>query len=418
MAGPTPVSALIHAATMVTAGVYLMTRSAALLDGRLLVGPRRRRVGGRAHRPVRRHHRHRPERHQEGAGVLDDQPARLHVPRRRCRGLRRRRLPHGHARLLQGVAVPRVGIGDPRPARATGHAASWARCARRCPITAATFIVGWLAIAGVPPFAGFWSKDEILLFAFERSPLLWAVGLFTALLTAFYMSRQVFMVFFGDARWDEAATCMSPTTQRAPRSRRPTTPSPSRPRTASTATHASNPTSHRGRCCCRSSCWPSSPPSAGVLNLPFTHDTKILENWLHPVVEEFEAHIAAATATKVVLAVVATLGRARRHRRRLARVHPPAHPRRPHRARRARPRLVLRRVHHASSWADRASKASKPRPASTATVVDGAVNGTGALVQAGGRRLRPLQSGYVRNYAVGVALGAVVLVAVFLGQAR
>ena len=66
------------------------------------------------------------------------------------------------------------------------------------PITAVTFIVGWLAIAGVPPFAGFWSKDEILLFAYDKSPALWAVGLVTALLTAFYMSRQVFMVFFGE----------------------------------------------------------------------------------------------------------------------------------------------------------------------------------------------------------------------------
>ena len=68
------------------------------------------------------------------------------------------------------------------------------------PITAATFIVGWLAIAGVPPFAGFWSKDEILLFAWDKSPVLWFLGLVTALLTAFYMSRQVFMVFFGDER--------------------------------------------------------------------------------------------------------------------------------------------------------------------------------------------------------------------------
>ena len=62
------------------------------------------------------------------------------------------------------------------------------------PITAVTFIVGWLAIAGVPPFAGFWSKDEILLNACDKSPVLWVIGLVTALLTAYYMSRQVFMV--------------------------------------------------------------------------------------------------------------------------------------------------------------------------------------------------------------------------------
>src|SRR3546814_9211383 len=71
------------------------------------------------------------------------------------------------------------------------------------PITAATFIVGWLAIAGVPPFAGFWSKDEILLYAYDASPALWALGLLTALLTAFYMARQVFLVFFGEPRSEE-----------------------------------------------------------------------------------------------------------------------------------------------------------------------------------------------------------------------
>ena len=48
------------------------------------------------------------------------------------------------------------------------------------PITAATFIVGWLAIAGVPPFAGFWSKDEILAYAWQKSKVLWAIGLVTA----------------------------------------------------------------------------------------------------------------------------------------------------------------------------------------------------------------------------------------------
>ena len=73
------------------------------------------------------------------------------------------------------------------------------------PITAVTFIVGWLAIAGVPPFAGFWSKDEILLFSLAKSPALYVVGLVTALLTAYYMTRQVIMVFFGEARWEDHA---------------------------------------------------------------------------------------------------------------------------------------------------------------------------------------------------------------------
>ena len=75
------------------------------------------------------------------------------------------------------------------------------------PITAVTFIVGWLAIAGIFPFAGFFSKDEILLAEWAHGGNavwkgIWAVGLVTAVLTAFYMSRQVFMVFFGKAHWD------------------------------------------------------------------------------------------------------------------------------------------------------------------------------------------------------------------------
>src|SRR5207248_1021670 len=72
------------------------------------------------------------------------------------------------------------------------------------PITSACFIVGWLAISGVPPLSGFWSKDEILAAAWHKSWVLWLVGVLTALLTAFYMTRQVIMVFFGRARWDEA----------------------------------------------------------------------------------------------------------------------------------------------------------------------------------------------------------------------
>src|SRR4051794_21777059 len=73
------------------------------------------------------------------------------------------------------------------------------------PITAITFIIGWLAIAGIFPFAGFWSKDEILTFAFAKSPALYIIGLGTAILTAYYMTRQVIMVFFGESHWEDRA---------------------------------------------------------------------------------------------------------------------------------------------------------------------------------------------------------------------
>src|ERR1700694_939910 len=73
------------------------------------------------------------------------------------------------------------------------------------PITSATFIVGWLAIAGIPPFAGFWSKDDILSAAYHKSIILYAVGAFTAGLTAYYMPRQVALTFFGTGRFGQGA---------------------------------------------------------------------------------------------------------------------------------------------------------------------------------------------------------------------
>jgi NAD(P)H-quinone oxidoreductase subunit 5 len=68
------------------------------------------------------------------------------------------------------------------------------------PITATTFLIGCLAISGIPPFAGFWSKDEILGKAFAANPLLWIVGWLTAGITAFYMFRMYFMTFEGKFR--------------------------------------------------------------------------------------------------------------------------------------------------------------------------------------------------------------------------
>src|SRR5260370_8775529 len=68
------------------------------------------------------------------------------------------------------------------------------------PATARTFFIAALAIAGIPPLAGFFSKDEILGKTFERFPTLWMVGFLTAGMTAFYMFRLVNMAFFGKSR--------------------------------------------------------------------------------------------------------------------------------------------------------------------------------------------------------------------------
>ena len=65
------------------------------------------------------------------------------------------------------------------------------------PITYITFLIGVLAISGIPPFAGFFSKDEILASAFEHNKVIWALALFASLLTVFYMFRLLFLTFFG-----------------------------------------------------------------------------------------------------------------------------------------------------------------------------------------------------------------------------
>jgi NAD(P)H-quinone oxidoreductase subunit 5 len=76
---------------------------------------------------------------------------------------------------------------------------------KKMPITASTFFIGCVAISGIPPLAGFWSKDEILGQAFGSFPLLWAVGFFTAGMTAFYMFRLYFLTFEGEFRGTDSA---------------------------------------------------------------------------------------------------------------------------------------------------------------------------------------------------------------------
>jgi NAD(P)H-quinone oxidoreductase subunit 5 len=72
------------------------------------------------------------------------------------------------------------------------------------PVTGITFLIGCLAISGIPPFAGFWSKDEILGAAFAANPLLWLIGWLTAGITAFYMFRMYFSTFEGKFRGNDA----------------------------------------------------------------------------------------------------------------------------------------------------------------------------------------------------------------------
>ena len=141
----------------------------------------------------------------------------------------------------------------------------------------------------------------------------------------------------------------------------------------------------------------------GGLNLPFNDDTKALERWLEPVVHEYERVLDVGTGTKLA---------ARRHRRRRrawwASAWPwrctsrsgsgPSSPR-------SWPRAGTTTRRSPRSSAGRARPPSRRPPTFDREVVDGAVNGTASLVQRAGKALRPVQSGYVRSYALGVAIG-------------
>ncbi len=204
MAGPTPVSALIHAATMVTSGVYLLTRVNAVLyeaadwSNNLIAWVGAGTALFAATIAVAQNDIKKVLAYSTvsqlgymvlAVGVGAFVPAIFHM------------ITHAFFKALLFLGSGSVihGMDNDQDMRRYGG------LQKLMPITAGTFIIGWLAIAGVPPFAGFWSKDEILLSAFDigglNGLLLWIVGLVTALLTAFYMSRQVFMTFFGRYRF-------------------------------------------------------------------------------------------------------------------------------------------------------------------------------------------------------------------------
>ena len=386
MAGPTPVSALIHAATMVTSGVYLMTRVSPILAQSYAWGPDVIAWVGVltalfaatiavAQTDIKKVLAYSTISQlgymflAVGSGAYV--AAIFHM------------VTHAFFKALMFLGSGSVihGMHDEQDMRRMGG------LRKVMPITATTFIVGWLAIAGVPPFAGFWSKDEILLFAYDKSPALWAVGLLTALLTAYYMSRQVFMVFFGEERWRDAGA-------------------------ATSEDHAAvHP---------HESPWLMTVPLivlaglaavGGLLNLPFTGRLQFLEHWLGPVIEGSERVVDVGTASKVGLAAIATAaglaGIALAARVYLQRRNDPIEP------------AIL-----ADGWHyDRTLSAFVGGPgrqgfdavaAFDASVIDGAVNGVATTVRGSGRALRVVQTGFVRSYALGVAIGAVGLLAFFL----
>ncbi|MBT1689738.1 NADH-quinone oxidoreductase subunit L [Dawidia soli] len=198
MAGPTPVSALIHAATMVTAGIYMIARnnllyalSPATLEVVMVVGLATAIFAATI------------------AVKQNDIKKVLAYSTVSQLGLMFLALGLGSftsgifhmathaffkALLFLGAGSVIHALGGEQDIRQMGGLKKY------LPATYFTFLVGVLAISGIPPFAGFFSKDEILVAAFAHNRIVWALALAASLLTVFYMFRMFFLTFFGKER--------------------------------------------------------------------------------------------------------------------------------------------------------------------------------------------------------------------------
>jgi NADH-quinone oxidoreductase subunit L len=386
MEGPTPVSALIHAATMVTSGVFLMTRMSPVLHASYEWVPTVIAVVGAA-----------TALYAATVAVAQNDIKKV-LAYSTVSQLGYMFLAVGSGAYVAAIfhmvthaffkALLFLGSGS--VIHGMHHEQDMRRMGalrKVMPVTAFTFIIGWLAIAGVPPFAGFWSKDEILLYVYANNRGLYVVGLITALLTAFYMTRQVIMVFYGKAKWND---------------------------------HSAEHGSH-GDLTPHESSWVMLTPLVvlsglsvvgGAMQLPFGKNFNFLERWLAPVVEESEAHIGETWAYQnkylllAVAIVVAVVGIAASIAVYAKSWIKPIEPKVLEQAwyyDNAASRLIAgpgARTFNLIAWID-------------ANIVDGIVNGVGKLIRNVATSLRRAQSGFVRAYALLISFGAVVILAWF-----
>jgi NADH-quinone oxidoreductase subunit L len=198
MEGPTPVSALIHAATMVTAGVYMVSRSHTIFERAPMALMIVAVIGtltaffaatiGIAQTDIKKVLAYSTI-SQLGymfmaCGVGAFSAGIFHL------------MTHAFFKGLLFLAAGSVihAVSGEQDMRKMGGLKSY------IPVTFGTMFIATLAIAGIPPFAGFWSKDEILWQAYQTSWVYWLIGVITAFITSFYMFRLLFMTFWGDYR--------------------------------------------------------------------------------------------------------------------------------------------------------------------------------------------------------------------------
>lgn len=201
MAGPTPVSALIHAATMVTAGIYMVIRANALfeLSPEVLhfvgwIGLATALLGaaiGLFQNDIKKVLAYSTVSQLGymfmGLGASAYTASFFHV------------MTHAFFKALLFLGAGSVihAMSDEQDIRRMGGLKS------KMPITFITFMLGTIAIAGIPPFAGFFSKDEILASLYHHDPIMWGLAILGSALTSFYMFRVFILTFYGEFRGTE-----------------------------------------------------------------------------------------------------------------------------------------------------------------------------------------------------------------------
>ncbi len=378
MEGPTPVSALIHAATMVTAGVYMVARTGALFELSSVAGAVVTTVGALTA-------------FYAATIAIGQRDIKRVLAYSTISQLGYMFMGVGALALVGGVfhlvthaffkALLFLGAGSVIHAMAGEQdMGKMGGLRKKVPVTFATMVIAWIAISGIPPFAGFWSKDEILASVFNRGGgyvVLWAVGIVTAGLTAFYMSRMMFLTFWGEPRWDDGVV-----PHESPRSM-------TVPLLALAGLSA----------------------VGGLINTPWR---PALEHFLEPSFELVDqTHLpeagvqVALAAVSIAAGVIGLLVAYRRYVSRATQLEEGGR------------WDTLLAGYHVDDLYGRTivapGKAAADVMAFTADakLVDGAVNGMGGLVNWAGRILSKLQTGMVRSYGLGI-LGGVVGVVVWL----
>jgi NADH-quinone oxidoreductase subunit L len=387
MEGPTPVSALIHAATMVTAGVYLLCRMNPVLhlttSGTAVIAT----IGGVtafvaatiacAQQDIKKVLAFSTV-SQIGYMILAVGSGAyiaavfLMVMHAFFKGL-----------LFLGAGSVIHGLEDEQDLKRMGALRRFMKW------TTVTFTIGYLAIAGIPPLAGFWAKGDVLDNTFARYKVLWVLGLITAVLTAYYMSRLEVLAFGGEPRFERPGPHGEP------------------------AHH----TPHE-------SPWIMRIPLivlaffaffGGALDLPWVH-THDLESFLYPVFAGSlyndqlgtgpEWYLAVADVAAAVIGVIVAVWLWRGAVVEKPALEPP----------------FLQRVWYWDDFYDLVIGRPSQRLATfcawvvDARVIDGAVNGVAHLARITGTAARRLQTGYARNYALGIACGMALLVAFMLSR--